>query len=266
MQSPKLTKEAADAISEEYARLRSVADVSEGSAKTIPITARTLETLIRISTAHAKCRLSKKVEARDAEAAIELIQYAYFAKVVKKPGRQKKKKDDMSEDESGEGSASSADEDPVDQNEDSQTDLNASMQEMNVQQQMDSQEEDEPSSSRRRKKRGRTSESDKAPKKKAKSEEVEALIEETSRSDQTRMEQAKIIEVPQPKKDQFKAKLNEIFMSEHVQQLLFSDVVTKVNAGLLPSEVFSDNEVKSCLNEMESQNIVMCADDAVFLI
>jgi len=57
--------------------------VTEGSAKTIPITARTLETLIRISTAHAKCRLSKKIEARDAEAAIELIQYAYFAKVVK---------------------------------------------------------------------------------------------------------------------------------------------------------------------------------------
>lgn len=40
----------------------------------------------------------------------------------------------MSEDESGEGSASSADEEPVDQDEDSQTDLNVSMQEMNVQQ------------------------------------------------------------------------------------------------------------------------------------
>jgi len=265
MQSPKLTKEAADAISEEYARLRSVADVTEGSAKTIPITARTLETLIRISTAHAKCRLSKKIEARDAEAAIELIQYAYFAKVVKKPGR-KKKKGDMSEDESGEGSASSADEDPVDQDEDSQADLNASMQEMNVQQQMDSQEEDKPSSSRRRKKRGRTSESDKAPKKKAKSEDVDALIEETSQSDQTRMEQAKVVDVPQAKKDQFKAKLNEIFMSEHAQQLSFGDVVTKVNAGLLPSETFNDNEVKSCLNEMEAQNIVMCADDVVFLI
>ena len=40
----------------------------------------------------------------------------------------------MSEDESGEGSASSADEEPADQDEDSQADLNASMQEMNVQQ------------------------------------------------------------------------------------------------------------------------------------
>lgn len=78
-----ILQDAADAISEEYARLRSVADVSEGSAKTIPITARTLETLIRLSTAHAKCRLSKKVESQDADVAIELIQYAYFAKVLR---------------------------------------------------------------------------------------------------------------------------------------------------------------------------------------
>ena len=82
---------------------------------------------------------------------------------------------------------------------------------------MDSQDEDKPSTSRRRKKRGRTSESDKAPKKKAKSEDVDALLEETSQSDQTRMDQAKVIDVPQAKKDQFKAKLNEIFMSEHAQ-------------------------------------------------
>ena len=49
--------------------------------QTQPVTARALETLIRLSTAHAKARLSVKVLAEDAEAAIEMVQYAYFKKV-----------------------------------------------------------------------------------------------------------------------------------------------------------------------------------------
>ena len=49
--------------------------------QTQPVTVRTLETLIRLSTAHAKARLSRHVEAEDAEVAIELVDYAYFKKV-----------------------------------------------------------------------------------------------------------------------------------------------------------------------------------------
>jgi len=37
--------------------------------------------MIRLSTAHAKCRLCKTIDIEDAQAAVELVQFAYFKKV-----------------------------------------------------------------------------------------------------------------------------------------------------------------------------------------
>jgi len=55
------------------------------------LTARTLETLIRLATAHAKARLSPKVEERDASAAEDILRYALFKDVVKRQRRKKRK-------------------------------------------------------------------------------------------------------------------------------------------------------------------------------
>lgn len=41
--------------------------------------------MIRLSTAHAKARMSKAVELKDSEVAVELVQFAYFKKVSADP-------------------------------------------------------------------------------------------------------------------------------------------------------------------------------------
>ncbi len=60
-------------ISTEYTKLRAQENVSADKAKTQPVTARTLETLIRLSTAHAKARMSKLVERVRVSAATESV-------------------------------------------------------------------------------------------------------------------------------------------------------------------------------------------------
>ena len=56
------------------------------------MTARTLETLIRLATAHAKARLSSKVQEKDAKAAEALLRYALFKEVAKRTRKNKKRR------------------------------------------------------------------------------------------------------------------------------------------------------------------------------
>lgn len=91
---PKLTEPACEAISNEYSRLRSQEAVEQHIARTQPITPRTLETLIRLSTAHAKARMGKSVTVVDAHHAIELVQYAYFKRVLEKEKKKRRRGDD----------------------------------------------------------------------------------------------------------------------------------------------------------------------------
>mgnify|MGYP000210630408 CR=1 FL=1 len=67
---PTLTDEANERISAAYAEMRSGAASSQ---RTLPVTARALETIIRLSSAHAKVRLSQKVEVQDVDEALKII-------------------------------------------------------------------------------------------------------------------------------------------------------------------------------------------------
>ena len=109
---PVLTKGAADLIVATYSALRN--DELEGNQrKTSPLTARTLETLIRLATAHAKARLSHRVEERDAEAAESILRFALFKEVVE-DDRRKKRRTNRAMTSDDEASSSSDDDDAND--------------------------------------------------------------------------------------------------------------------------------------------------------
>lgn len=71
---PKLTDEAIEEVKQYYLKMRSSGE-NDGQYKSVPISARQLEALVRLSEASAKLRLSDKVEKKDALKAIELLHY-----------------------------------------------------------------------------------------------------------------------------------------------------------------------------------------------
>ena len=73
--NPTLTQEASEQIVNNYVEMR-----QDATNKTIPITVRALETMIRLATAHAKLKLHTEVTQEDVEIAFDLMQYALYAK------------------------------------------------------------------------------------------------------------------------------------------------------------------------------------------
>lgn len=70
---PKLSDEAVEEIKNFYVKLRNQSISSESAIKPIPITARQLEGIIRLSESHSKLRLSDEVTREDAIKAIDLL-------------------------------------------------------------------------------------------------------------------------------------------------------------------------------------------------
>ncbi|XP_077408831.1 DNA replication licensing factor MCM3 [Vanacampus margaritifer] len=237
--TPVLTEEAANHIAEEYSRLRSQEQLGTDIARTSPVTARTLETLIRLSTAHAKARMSKVVEMEDSEVAVELVQFAYFKKVLEKEKKRSKK-----------GHASGSD---VEEEE-------ASTQQT-------------PRSQRKRVRRGSQgsepyspydfSEEQDVPEiqatsvKKTKAKQVEEeQMDATSQADASELSTERLKE--------FKSSLFAVFQSAHAQSVNMQALLDGVNKERQVR--FTESEVRTALTRMQDDNQVMVADDIIFLI
>ncbi|ROL42325.1 Maternal DNA replication licensing factor mcm3 [Anabarilius grahami] len=229
---PVLTQEASDYIAEEYSRLRSHDQVNSDSARTMPVTARALETMIRLSTAHAKARMSKTTDLGDAEAALELMQFAYFKKILEKDKKRKVP-------------------------EDSEIDVSQSQ---------------ETESQRSLRKRSRISKDDdvEMTQEGEDSDPYDFTEEENTQSSQKsrpvsqRSSQRKKADISQDRLKVFKAALLKAFKVTRSQSVAVPDLLTHVNKG--QDEEFDQNEINLLLERMQDDNQVMLSENVVFLI
>ena len=72
---PAITEEAIEELKQYYISMRNSGISEEAGVRSIPITARQLEGLVRLAEAAAKVRFSKTVDKKDAQKAIELVDY-----------------------------------------------------------------------------------------------------------------------------------------------------------------------------------------------
>ena len=236
---PKLTEEACEVIASEYSKLRSEESLDSDLARTQPVTARTLETLIRLSTAHAKARLSKNVTADDAFAAIELVEFAYFKRVLEKEKRKRRRHD--SED-------SQAGEDEHEKQKKRTKKTNAASDDP-----YDFENEDD-------------SHIDEVTRKVTRSQ----IKTTRSKSDQSTpdSDQPVVPETPATITDErlkvFRTLLHKLFQQQRAQLLPLSRVREYINAE--QSEEFTPGEITAAINKMSDANQIMAADDNIFLM
>ncbi|KAG8094469.1 hypothetical protein GUJ93_ZPchr0012g20337 [Zizania palustris] len=102
---PKLTDEACDHIVTSYAELRDGGANAKSGGGTLPITARTLETIIRLSTAHAKMKLRHEVLKSDVEAALQVLNFAIYHKELTEMEEREQREMEMKQAEHDEGAS-----------------------------------------------------------------------------------------------------------------------------------------------------------------
>lgn len=67
----------------------------QGNNRSLPVTARSLETLIRLASAHAKARLSHKVDEADAAKAVDLMSFALYHETASSLDEQQDENDEQ---------------------------------------------------------------------------------------------------------------------------------------------------------------------------
>jgi len=247
---PGLTSPAAEFLAEEYSKLRSQDNMSSDNiARTTPVTPRTLETMIRLSTAHAKARLSKTVDREDAEAAVELIQYAYFKKVERK---QKKRRHSEAEEE---GESSQGEEEEVTEKGDKSAKKKPRTPKAKKAPRKEGEDGYDPYDFDEDADSADDGEKQDRPRRKPRSQSTDGAAMDTdegSHGDGKKIDQEKL--------KTFRASLFDVFKKEHAQSVSLDKLRAHVGA------TFNEDEMFAAIHKMMDANQIMLADEMIFLI
>lgn len=250
---PVLNAGAADWIVNVYASLRND-DLASNQKKTSPLTARTLETLIRLSTAHAKARLSSVVDERDAIAAEEILRFALFKEVVKVDRRKRRRLNTAA--------GSDDEEDEEDASEDGEED----------EERVTSQSEARAARAAAKAKRMEMPTPSAAGSPAAAAASPSPQPQAPAAAEDIDMDEAQEEQASGPITKErlalFRTRLSSLLSGKHADEdaVEIEVLVPEVNEGLANDDLFSSREARAALDKMYENNEVMVNDGVVYKV
>jgi DNA replication licensing factor MCM3 len=217
-----------------------------------------------LATAHAKARLSNKVESRDAEVAIDLVRFACFKKVLereKKSSGKRKEAADSSEEEEME--------DEVVTNEGGTTRTKKLNREKNKRplNESDEDEEEMEAQSANQEENGAGDiemNNEKQPRKRTRKHTTQSSQSQASESTGSSNSNKSTLQIVTAEKlKEFKSLLFKLFHRERSQALGMQAILEYVTGE---SNNLTESEIRSALSMMQDDNQIMLSDENVFLI
>lgn len=235
---PVLTDEASEHIASTYAEMRNAGAEAKSGGGTLPITARSLETIIRLSTAHAKMKLRNQVLKSDVESALKVLNFAIYHTELTEMEEREREKQRKQQADGGPG-----DDGHDDDNNDDHPNVTG-----NAERQ-------------RRRKRSSGGEGNGGT-------QTQSTVPDTETAEDMDIDglnAASEMDISPEREDRFNAAFSQYMMVNHLEQINMNGIGNVVNRGNT-YDPFTQAEITCLLQRLQTANRLMIVDQVVHLV